>query len=79
MPNLLRQRHTEEANMKRKDHDKSRRAFLRNAAATGIAAGAAAASVDAVAEIVPDAEEPEQKNGYRLTDHVQAYYKSFNR
>ena len=65
--------------MKRKQHDKSRRAFLRNAAATGIAAGAAAASVDAVADLVPDAGRQQQRDGYRLTDHVKAYYKSFTR
>lgn len=65
--------------MKRKEHDKSRRAFLRNAAATGIAAGAAATSVDAVADLVPEAGRQEREDGYRLTDHVKAYYKSFTR
>lgn len=66
--------------MKRKEHDKSRRSFLRRAAATGIAAGAAAASVDAVADIVPEAGGgADRKDGYRMTEHVKAYYKSFTR
>ena len=66
--------------MKRKDTDKSRRDFLRNAVATGVAAGAASTAANAVAGVLPEETEATGKEtGYRLTEHVQAYYKSFTR
>lgn len=65
--------------MKREDIDKGRRSFLQRAAATGVAAGAATASLDAVASIVPDADKTEEKTGYQLSDHVKAYYESLTR
>ena len=66
--------------MNRKQTDRGRRAFLRNAVTTGIAASAAAASVDAVAGLAPEGgNEAEKASGYRLTDHVKAYYQSFTR
>lgn len=65
--------------MKATKTDQGRRSFLRRAAATGVAAGAAAASVDAVAGVVPDEEKTEGKTGYRVSDHVKAYYKSLTR
>ena len=58
--------------------DAQRRDFLRGsiAAATGIAATAAAGtSIAAVAETAVG-EEPEKKEGYRLTRHIAEYYKS---
>jgi hypothetical protein len=69
----------EELMMKPTKTDKSRRSFLRQVAATGVAAGAAAASVDAVAGAAPDVDKTEEKTGYRLTDHVRAYYESLTR
>jgi hypothetical protein len=69
----------EESMMKRKQHDTGRRAFLRSAVATGIAAGATTASVDAVAELMPEDRETTKPAGYRVTEHVNAYYKSFTR
>lgn len=65
--------------MKRKEHDTSRRAFLRKAVATGIAAGATTASVDAVAELMPEEPKAAKPTGYQVSEHVQAYYKSFTR
>lgn len=67
--------------MKRKDLDNDRRSFLRTALATGVAAGAVT-SVDAVAGLAPGsdgARESGEPDGYRLTDHVKAYYQSLKR
>ena len=61
------------------DHDQGRRNFLRAAAVSGMAAGAATTSVDAVAGIAPEAPAEAEEKGYRLTEHVKAYYESFNR
>ena len=58
--------------------DSQRRDFLRGsiAAATGIAATTAAGtSIAAIAE-TGVSEEPEKKEGYRLTKHIADYYKS---
>ena len=68
-----------ERDTKRIAQDKGRRAFLRNAVATGIAAGVASASADAVAGFTPEAQVEDNERGYRLTEHVKAYYESFNR
>lgn len=66
--------------MKSKKVNRSRRSFLRRAAQTGVAAGAASISLDTMATVVPNADEPERKeDGYQLSDHVQAYYKSQTR
>jgi Rieske Fe-S protein len=65
--------------MKRKETDTRRRAFLRSAMATGVAAGAATTAVDAVAGVLPETAETAKDAGYQLTAHVQAYYKSFTR
>lgn len=60
-------------------HDSERRAFLRGGAAVGAVAGLVA-TTPAVASTVPVAEvETEVKparKGYRITEHVAAYYKN---
>ncbi len=57
-----------------------RRAFLKRAAVAGGAATVAVAGAAAVAEVVPESPEqtsPEQKSkGYRMTPHIEAYYRS---
>ncbi len=57
-----------------------RRAFLKRAAVAGGAATGAVAGAAAVAEVVPESPEqtsPEQKSkGYRITPHIEAYYRS---
>jgi hypothetical protein len=58
--------------------DTQRRDFLRGsiAAATGIAATAAAGTSIAAVADTGAGEEPETKEGYRLTRHIADYYKS---
>ena len=61
-----------------KDHpeSQSRRRFLRNTGAAGSAA-AAAATVPGVALAEADETAPQEKaEGYRLTKHILAYYRS---
>ena len=67
--------------MKPKKTDHHRRSFLRRAVTTGAAAGAATFSLDAAADaLVTDrADAEEQRSGYRLSEHVAAYYKSQTR
>ena len=66
--------------MKNSEANEGRRSFLRRAVATGVTAGAAAASLGAVArQVVPTAEEPQGQAGYRVTEHVRAYYESLTR
>ena len=67
--------------MKPEKHDEDRRTFLRGALTTGVAAAAAATSLNTVADLAPeDAANPSQEEtGYRLTEHVKAYYESFSR
>ncbi len=66
--------------MKPKKVNQSRRSFLRRAAQTGVAAGAASVSLDAMATMVSETDEPaENAAGYKLSDHVKAYYKSQTR
>ena len=67
--------------MKSTKTDHQRRAFLRRAVTTGAAAGAATFSLDAAADaLVTDrADAEEQRSGYRLSEHVAAYYKSQTR
>jgi len=69
----------EELKMKHEQIDKNRRSFLQRAAATGVAAGAATTSLDAVAGMAAEVDKVEEKQGYRLTEHVKAYYKSLTR
>ena len=67
--------------MKHNEANQGRRSFLRRAVATGVAAGAAATSLGAVARQVapaPEAEPPAQ-GGYQVTEHVKAYYQSLTR
>lgn len=55
----------------------TRRKFLRDVGVSGgIAAAAAAAPGIALAEMADDKTDPNQHEGYRLTEHVLAYYKS---
>lgn len=55
----------------------SRRKFLRDAGVSGgIAAAAAATPGMALAEVQDDNTEHEADEGYRLTQHILAYYKS---
>jgi hypothetical protein len=67
--------------MKPRKVNHQRRSFLRRAVTTGAAAGAATLSLDAAADaLVMDRADAEQKtSGYRLSDHVAAYYKSQTR
>jgi hypothetical protein len=67
--------------MKSNDANQGRRSFLRRAVATGAAAGAVAASLDAVARQIAPTEEakPQGQTGYRETEHVKAYYESLTR
>ena len=67
--------------MKHNEANEGRRSFLRRAVATGVAAGAAATSLGAVArQVVPTGEEePQGQAGYRETEHVRAYYESLTR
>jgi hypothetical protein len=67
--------------MKHNDANQERRSFLRRAVATGVTAGAAATSLGAVAhQVVPAGEqEPQGQAGYRVTEHVRAYYESLTR
>ena len=57
-----------------------RRAFLKRAAVAGGAATVAVAGAAAVAEVAPESPDqvaPEQKSkGYRMTPHIEAYYRS---
>ena len=57
-----------------------RRAFLKRAAVAGGAATVAVAGAGAVAEMAPDSPgsaAPEQSSkGYRVTPHIEAYYRS---
>jgi hypothetical protein len=67
--------------MKHDEANQGRRSFLRRAVATGVTAGVAATSLGAVArQVVPAAEgEPQREAGYRVTEHVRAYYESLTR
>ena len=67
--------------MKHDEANQGRRSFLRRAVATGVTAGAAATSLGAMArQVVPvAAEEPQGQAGYRVTEHVRAYYESLTR
>lgn len=66
--------------MKHNEANQGRRSFLRRAVATGVTAGAAATSLGAVArQVVPAADEPQRQAGYRVTEHVEAYYQSLTR
>jgi hypothetical protein len=60
-----------------KDHpeSQSRRSFLRTTGAAGTAA-AAAATVPGVALADTETAEPKKPEGYRLTKHILAYYRS---
>ncbi len=57
-----------------------RRAFLKRAAVAGGAATVAVAGGTAVAEMAPESPRsaaPEQSSkGYRMTPHIEAYYRS---
>ena len=57
-----------------------RRTFLKRAAVAGGAATVAVAGAAAVAEVAPESPEqaaPGQKSkGYRMTPHIEAYYRS---
>ena len=59
---------------------RGRRAFLKRAAVAGGAATVAVAGGRAVADMAPQAPEkgaPEQgAKGYRVTPHIEAYYRS---
>ena len=59
---------------------RGRRAFLKRAAVAGGAATVAVAGGSAVADMAPESSEtrkPEQTTkGYRLTPHIEAYYRS---
>ncbi len=58
----------------------ARRAFLKLAAVAGGAATVAAAGGAAVADVAPESPDkaaPEQTSkGYRMTPHIEAYYRS---
>ena len=57
-----------------------RRAFLKRAAVAGGAATVAVAGAAAVADVAPESPEkavPEHESkGYRMTPHIEAYYRS---
>ncbi len=57
-----------------------RRTFLKRAAVAGGAATVAVAGAGAVAKVEPESADkaaPEQKSkGYRMTPHIEAYYRS---
>ncbi len=57
-----------------------RRAFLKRAAVAGGAATVAVAGAGALAEVAPEPAQkaaPEQgSKGYRMTPHIEAYYRS---
>ena len=57
-----------------------RRAFLKRAAVAGGAATVAVAGAAAVANVEPESQDkaaPEQDSkGYRVTPHIEAYYRS---
>ena len=57
-----------------------RRAFLKRAAVAGGAATVAVAGAAAVANVEPESQDkaaPEQDSkGYRMTPHIEAYYRS---
>jgi hypothetical protein len=55
----------------------ARRRFIRDTGISGgVAALAASAPAVALAETADEAEKADAKQGYRLTDHILAYYKS---
>jgi len=59
-------------------HDSKRRAFLRGGASVGAAAGiVAAAPAIATTHTAPelDTEKQPERQGYRMTKHIAAYYK----
>lgn len=62
---------------KRPSHNPARREFLRGTVAAG-AGAALAAALPATAEAAPETASPakEEKQGYRLTPHIAAYYKT---
>ena len=55
--------------------DAGRRSFLRGSATAG-AGAAVAAAVPGLASAADEAEVDDEKKGYRLTDHIIAYYKT---
>ena len=55
--------------------DAGRRSFLRGSATAG-AGAAVAATVPGIALAADEPEIDDEKKGYRLTDHVIAYYKT---
>ncbi|WP_022951013.1 hypothetical protein [Leucothrix mucor] len=62
-------------------HDSKRRAFLRGSVAAGagatlVATGTATASPEPTIEVTKE-EKPARK-GYRVTDHVAAYYRTLS-
>ena len=65
---------------KTRETARGRRAFLKRAAVAGGAATVAVAGGKAVAEMTPESSgtrAPEQgSRGYRLTPHIEAYYRS---
>jgi hypothetical protein len=59
--------------------NKSRREFLKGALITGgvVAVGLAAREVVAAPKAMPaSAETPPESKGYRVTEHIQEYYKT---
>lgn len=59
-------------------HNRARREFLRGTVAAG-AGAALVAAVPGMAETAPEdtvSAEPEAKQGYRVTPHIAAYYKT---
>lgn len=55
--------------------DAGRRDFLRGSATAG-AGVAVAAAVPGIASAADDLQVDDEKKGYRLTDHIIAYYKT---
>lgn len=56
-------------------HDAARRSFLRDSATAG-AGVAVAAAVPGIASATDELQVDDEKKGYRLTDHIIAYYKT---
>ena len=65
--------------MKRKTIDGGRRKFLRHSLLTGAAASAATVPLEGAAALIPEDNDSENHSGYRVSEHVKAYYRTLKR